>query len=277
MKIKNLILLSIVLLTLTNCSPKKNKTACSLPNQYSQQSLYNNAMVNYNQGKYKSAASNFEFIKTTYPYTEIARQSLEKLFYIYALQKKHEQAVLIAEELMTMFPHCENMEDLRYYHAIAHYNQTTKQIRDQNAIIECAEVLEVFLEDYRNSPHYTEIEKKLAIINGKLVYHELEIGNFYEKKRNFIAALKRYLGALEISEINIYTSEILYRVYFCYYTLGLDNEAEIYYQKLAHSYPDNIWFQHAQKIKFCKVSTSKHTGPEEMIPLGSNLSQPQIK
>lgn len=256
MKIKHLILLSIILLSLNNCAHKKNKNIPSQPVQYnqnSQQNLYNKAMYYYNKGNYKQAASNFEFIKSTYPYTDLAKKSLEKLFFIYNKQKKYEQAVLIGEELITMFPYCENMEELRYYHAIAHYYQTNKQIRDQNSILQSIDVLESFLEDYPNSKYRSKIEKKLAIINGQLVYHELEIGNFYEKKRNFIAALKRYLAAMELSENNIYTPEILYRIYLCYYNLGLDNEAEIYYQKLAINYSDNMWFQYAQKLKSCKL------------------------
>jgi outer membrane protein assembly factor BamD (BamD/ComL family) len=90
---------------------------------------------------------------------------------------------------------------------------------------------------------------KLDTANGKLIFREIEIGNFYEKKWNFIAALKRYLNANEVSKKNIYTSEILYRIFYCYVNLGLHSDANIYYQILQNEYRGSDFANLAKELK----------------------------
>lgn len=253
--LKQILFIGLIAFGLNGCSlnlPKKHKpSAIQLIQEINLQTLKKNAQYALNNKKATQAIEFLESIRTIYPYTDEAEWAIINLVQIYHQQNKNIELIMAANQFLLQNPSHPQKQKIAFYYAQAYFNKMGKKSRDQASIIEAVEVLEWFLEEFEHHDciYCPQIKKKLAIANGRLVFRELEIGNFYEKKRNFIAALKRYLHANEISSNNIYTSEILYRIYYCYTNIGLYKDAEIYYQKLHNEHQQSSWFKLAHNLQ----------------------------
>jgi outer membrane protein assembly factor BamD len=247
----------LLLFFLVSCDkkhlPRINATNISIKAQ----EIYQTGVENFQNKQYKNAILNFESVKSIYPYSLFAENSILKLIEIYEIKKKYDDAIIAIEELITIYRLNQNIEELRYKHAILNYKNLQKQLRDQKFIVKTANIFEVFSEEYPHSKHIDEIKEKISIINGRLVYREMEIGYFYEIQRNFIASLKRYLIAYSFSKNNKYRAEILYRIYYCYWMVGLEDEGKKYFQELEVNFKETRWYENAKMIEQIKIQNSK--------------------
>ena len=212
-----------------------------------------NATANYYMGKgdQKNASNIFESIRSIYPFTTAAENASYQLMSIYINigAKKSSELILVTEDYLSSYPKG-NHREMASYLRTEGYELKMGKARDRKSIEESIIVCEDYIEEFgRSGKHSHEIEEKLSKLSGKLAFREIEIGNFYEKKQNYTSALVRYLDALKINEKNIHTAEILYRIYFCYKSIGLVQDAEIYYKRLKNEYSNTKWFEYALQIK----------------------------
>jgi outer membrane protein assembly factor BamD len=244
-------LIPILLLVISGCaSDNFKKTSKNLSNvSIDSNNLYNEGLKNLENKNYKKAIENFESVKSIYPYSTIAKKSIEKLIEADVRKKQYDDAILNLEELMSIYRENIKYEDLRYQHATLYYIKLQKQLRDQKLISKTADVFSEFIQDFPNSKHSSEMREKLSVLNGRLIYREMEIGYFYEIQRNFLASLKRYLIAYHFSKNNNYRDEILYRIYYCYWIIGLNEEGIKYLNELNKEFPNSRWTGEAKKIK----------------------------
>ncbi len=243
----------LFLLFLVGCDKKHLARIKSTDIPTTANDIHQSGIRNLERKHYKQAIINFESVKSIYPYSSIAEDSLIKLVDIHEIKKEYDDAITAIEELISVYGINQNVEELRYRHAILNYKNLQKQLRDQKLIIKTAQILEVFEEEFPNSQHMEDIKEKITIINGRLVYRELEIGYFYEIQRNYIASLKRYLIANHFSKNNKYRAEILYRIYYCYWMMGLDSEGMKYRNELEEKFKDTKWYKSAQMIDEIKT------------------------
>ena len=213
------------------------------------QEIYQTGVENLKNKSYKQAILNFESVKSIYPYSSFAENSLLRLIEIYEIKKKYDDAIIAIEELITIYGLNQNIEELRYKHAILNYKNLQKQLRDQKFIMKTAEIFEAFAEEYPHSKYINDIKEKISIINGRLVYREMEIGYFYEIQRNYISSLKRYLIAYHFSKNNKYRAEILYRIYYCYWMIDLKSEGEKYLKELEANFKETKWYENVGIIE----------------------------
>jgi outer membrane assembly lipoprotein YfiO len=215
--------------------PKKVKhSSIEFLNDINQESMMKQANFFLKNGNSEAAKEILESIRAVHPFTKGSEWAMLNLLKIYKAEKRYIEIISVSDQFLdqTTADHPKT-EYVSFLYADAHFYKMGKKARNIEDIKDAIEILSWFLEEFgEDSKFGKEIKKKLDVANGRLIFREIEIGNFYEKKSNFVAALKRYLNAYKISENNIYTSEILYRIYYCYLNLGLDEEAAIFYKKI---------------------------------------------
>jgi outer membrane protein assembly factor BamD len=224
--------------------PKKVKqSSIEFLNDVNQESMIKQASFFLASGKPSSAIEILESIRAIYPFTDASEWAMMNLLKIYNSEKKFLELILVADQFLDQIDaNHKDAEYISFLYANAHFQKMGDKARNIEEIRDASEILEWFLEEFGNNSKYgKDIGKKLEITNGRLIFRELEIGYFYEKKGNFIAALKRYLDAYKFKGKNQYESEILYRIYYCYLNIGLQSDAMIFYEKLMQ-YPKNDKF-----------------------------------
>lgn len=243
-----LLLWLIFIFSLSGCASQKMRNLKIEEQNINADVIYQEAVNCYQNKNYKIAKQKFESIKSIYPYSSLAESSIEKLIKINEEDGKYDEAILNIEELLTNYQTNIDIEEFRYKHTALHYLKLQKQLRDQSLMDKTSVIMSAFLEDFPSSKHIDEIKEKLSIVNGRLVYREMEIGYFYEVQRNFLASLKRYLIAYHFSKNNSYRDEILYRIVYCYWMIGLKSEGQKYYDELIVEFPKSELSKLVKKI-----------------------------
>ncbi len=236
--------------------PKKaSNSSIELLKNLDQESMVSKADFYLKKNKINNAKEILESIRILYPYTESSEWAIIHLVNIYKKQKKYDELINVSSQFIDQSSNQnKDLEYISFVYCDAFFNKMIKMHTDADNIQKTINVLELFLDDFTSkSKYYNDIYKKLEIAKGRLVFHELEIGTFYEKKSNFLAALKRYLNAYNISSKNIYSDEILYRIYFSYKNIGLDKESEKYFNELINNFPESNKF-----VKLVKILNKKN-------------------
>jgi outer membrane protein assembly factor BamD len=118
---------------------------------------------------------------------------------------------------------------------------------DQSQTHAAYDDLHAVLRRYPDSPFALAARDKIHETKSRLAEHEFLVGQFYMKRKAFIAAIERFRGILdrfpeydELDKVYYYLGQSLLKV---------DNFAEgrIYMDKLVEEYPDGRYFRQARR------------------------------
>jgi outer membrane protein assembly factor BamD len=76
----------------------------------------------------------------------------------------------------------------------------------------------------------------------------MEIGRFYQKQGQYIAAIARFRTAVDRFDTTSHTPEALYRLVECYLSLGLPEEAKKAAAVLGANHPGSVWYERAYAL-----------------------------
>lgn len=239
------------LLLFVSCATNKKKEEDYI--NKSEKELFDTGVQQYKKQNYKNATKNFESLRSIYSHSEFAEKSILYLININIKEKKYSDALILMEDLISEYPGYSFNEELHYDYVMTFYKSVEKQLRDSELILRVKGMLNKFLINFPNSEYRSEIEKEIININNRLIYKEIEVGYFYEVQRNFVAALKRYLIAYKDDSKDvmnsIYTAELLYRIYYCYWMIGLRNEGKEYLNILESKFKNTDWYSLTKLLK----------------------------
>ncbi|MGN6692283.1 MAG: outer membrane protein assembly factor BamD, partial [Sphingopyxis sp.] len=77
---------------------------------------------------------------------------------------------------------------------------------------------------------------------------EMEIGRFYQRSSNWLAASIRFREVVDKFQTTSHTPEALYRLTECYLALGIPDEAKKSAAVLGANYPGSKWYERAYKL-----------------------------
>lgn len=211
--------------------------------------LYNSGLKKYKNKKYSGAIQDFNSVKSIYPYSDLAKKSIFHLIDIYEKEKKYSDLLLLLDELMSEYIEYSDDEEIHYKYVNTFYKNIQRQLRDQELVVKSSLLLAEFLENFPDTKYRQDVDNKISLINSRLIYKEMEVGYFYELQRNYVAALKRYLIANKYKIINNYEPELLYRIYYCYFMIGLNDEGQKYFAELESKFRGDNWYNLAKTLK----------------------------
>lgn len=89
---------------------------------------------------------------------------------------------------------------------------------------------------------------KLDLVRDHLAGKEMEIGRFYERRRQWLAATLRFRRVVDQYQTTTHAPEALMRLTETYLALGVRNEAEKAAAVLGANYPGTDWYGRAYKL-----------------------------
>jgi outer membrane protein assembly factor BamD len=92
----------------------------------------------------------------------------------------------------------------------------------------------------------------MDLVYDHLAGKEMEIGRFYIKKNNPIAAIKRFQEVIDHYQTTSHVPEALYRLVESCMMLGLKEDAMKYAAVLGHNYPESSWYKHSYGLMRAK-------------------------
>lgn len=160
----------------------------------------------------------------------------------------YDTAVLAGRRYLTLNPAAEEAPYAQYIIAMSLYNQMGRVDRDQQATRDALREMQELVRLYPDSEYVEDAKKKIAITRDQLAGKDMEVGRYYLKRDNHIAAINRFKKVVEVYQDTSHIEEALYRLTESYLSLGVVSEAQTAAAVLGHNYPESEWYKNAYSL-----------------------------
>jgi outer membrane protein assembly factor BamD len=214
--------------------------------------LYALAKRNMDMGRYEDSAKMFDEVERQHPYSVWARRAQLMSAFSYYLARKYPEAVSSARRFLTIHPGNKEAPYAHYLVAMSFYQQIEDVTRDQAITQQAADAFDGLVRRYPQSRYAADARLKLDLIRDHLAGKEMEVGRFYQRSDNWLAAVSRFREVVEKYQTTSHTPEALERLVECYLALGIPLEARKAAVVLGSNYPGSPWYNRAYRLIYFK-------------------------
>ena len=168
----------------------------------------------------------FSEVERLFPYSAFARRALIMQAYALHRDRNYEEARRVAQRFLDTYPGDEDAAWAQYLIALSFYDQIEEVGRDQGLTFQALRALRDVIERYPDSEFARSAILKFDLAFDHLAGKEMEIGRFYLRQRQYVAAINRFRVVVEDFETTTHTPEALHRLVEAYVALGLTDEAQ---------------------------------------------------
>jgi outer membrane protein assembly factor BamD len=189
------------------------------------------------------SAKLFDEVERQHPYSVWARRAQLMSSFSYYLARKYPEAISSAQRFLTIHPGNKEAPYANYLVAMSYYNQIEDVTRDQRITQQASDSFGELIRRYPESRYAADARLKLDLINDHLAGKEMEIGRFYQRSSNWLAATNRFRTVVEKYQTTSHAPEALHRLVESYLALGVPTEARKAAAVLGRNYPGTRWYQ----------------------------------
>lgn len=210
--------------------------------------MYSEADTLMSKGKFDDAAKKFEDLDRSHPYAPEARRSIVLAAFAYYKAGKMPEAIASAERYATMHPGTKDAPLAHHIIASAYFDAIKTPNRDQAPTRKALEQLKILKQRYPDSKYAQDADNRIRIAEDNLAAAEMEVGRYYQERKNYVAAINRYKTVVSEYQTTRHVEEALYRLTENYIALGINNEAQTAAAVLGHNFPNSKWYKDAYAL-----------------------------
>ncbi len=210
--------------------------------------LYSLAKKRLDQRSYQQAALLFDEVERQHPYSVWARRAQLMSAFSYYMAQQYPDAVSSAQRFLTIHPGNKDAPYANYLIAMSHYQQIEDVNRDQKITQQAADSFGELVRRYPQSRYAADARLKLDLINDHLAGKEMEVGRFYQRQGNWLAATIRFRTVIDKYQTTSHTPEALERLVESYLALGIPGEARKAAAVLGANYPGSEWYHRSYRL-----------------------------
>jgi outer membrane protein assembly factor BamD len=207
--------------------------------------MYQHADSLLTRGKFEDAAKKFEDLDRDHPYAPEARRAIVMAAYAYFKAGRYPEAIASAQRYTTLHPGTKEAAFAHHIIASAHFDAMRGPNRDQTATRKALAELKTLRARYPDSQYARDAENRIRIAEDSLAASEMEVGRYYLKSKNYVAAINRFKTVVTEYQTTPQVEEALMRLTECYMALGIKNEAQTAAAVLGHNFPNSPWYRDA--------------------------------
>ena len=242
-----LLLTAAAALTLVGCAHGKGaKDTAYVARDVS--SLYTAAKRSMDRGDYEQSAKLFDEVERQHPYSVWARRAQLMSAFNYYLARKYTEAVSSAQRFVTIHPGNAEAPYAQYLIGMSYYQQIDDVTRDQTNTQQAQDAFNDLIRRYPDTRYAADARVKLDLIKDHLAGKEMEIGRFYQRSGQWLAATYRFRSVVDQYQTTSGTPEALERLVECYLALGVPQEAQKAAAVLGRNYPETYWYRQSLKL-----------------------------
>ena len=234
-----------VLLTvaLSACMGGKAKEKLQYQEQPVEQ-LYNTAADMLDQHRWTEAATAFEEVERQHPYSSWARRSMLMTAYAKYQSNQYDDAITAARRFVDLHPGNEGAPYAYYLVAICQFEQIMDVGRDQKTTEDSLAALQEVVRRYPQSDYARDARLKIDMTYDQLAGKEMEVGRFYLKREQQLAAINRFKKVVDDPNFQrtTHTPEALHRLVESYLSVGMTDEAQKMAAILGYNFPGSEWY-----------------------------------
>src|SRR5216683_2724022 len=210
--------------------------------------LYNKAMDEMVEERYATAAKTFDEVESQHPYSVWATKSQLMAAYAQYEAGSYGETILAADRFIQLHPGNKDIAYAYYVKAICYYIQITDVGRDQKITEQALKALDDVVRRFPDSKYARDAKLKLDFTRDHLAGKEMEIGRYYLKRGQYLAAMNRFKRVVDNYQTTTHVPEALERLVECDLALGLTEEAKANAAVLGYNYPGSRWYSDAYAL-----------------------------
>jgi len=204
--------------------------------------IYNAAVDLMADGSLASAATQFEEVERQHPYSVWATRAQLMAAYAYYRQTRYDEAINSLNRFIELNPGHPDAPYAYYLKALSNYERISDVGRDQKITQNALNGLREVVQRFPDSEYARDARLKIDLTRNHLAGKEMEIGRFYQRRNEHLAAINRFRTVVELYETTDQVPEALHRLTESYVALGMTQEAQRTASVLGHNYPGSDWY-----------------------------------
>jgi outer membrane protein assembly factor BamD len=233
--------LAILASLLAGCASSIDAT--SALNSDPPEKMYADADQMMSAGKYEAAAAKFEELDRSHPYSPEARRAIVLAAYAYYKAGKVPEAIASAERYTVMHPGTKDAPFAHHIIASAYFDDMKGANRDQGTTRKALEQYKILKTRYPDSKYAEQADNRIRICEDTLAAHEMEVGRYYLKRKNYIGGINRFKTVVSDYQTTAHVEEALARLTEAYMALGIKEEAQTAAAVLGYNFPNSKWYK----------------------------------
>jgi outer membrane protein assembly factor BamD len=232
---------------LAGCSTSKNKA----DTQYVARdvsTLYNSGKERLDRGQYKLAAALFDEVERQHPYSPWARRAQLMSAFSYYMNSDYAESVSASQRFLSIHTGNKDAPYAYYLIALCYYEQIADVTRDQKITQQGLDALGELIRRYPDSRYAADARLKVDLVNDHLAGKEMEVGRFYQRRGQWLAATLRFRTVVDKYQTTTHAPEALERLVESYLSLGIPAEAQKAAAVLGANYPGSEWYERSYKL-----------------------------
>ncbi len=255
-------LLIVSVLCISACSSKDK----SIESKLSAEDMYEEATADLAKRSYNSAVELFEDIERTYPYSPLATKSKLMAGYTQYRDGQYDSAINSLERFIKLHPGNKDVAYAYYLKSLCYYEQITDVGRDQGITESARAALKELVARFPESEYARDATLKIDLVQDHLAGKEMEVGRFYLKNGEAVAAINRFKKVVNDYQTTAHIPEALHRLVESYLMLGVVPEAQKYAAVLGNNFPGSKWYQQSFNLMESKGFTFNKNAIESKTP-----------
>ncbi|MBN43477.1 MAG: outer membrane protein assembly factor BamD [Alphaproteobacteria bacterium] len=204
--------------------------------------LYNEAVNQVDAEEFAEAANTFLEVERQHPYSIWATKAQLMSAFSYYSDGQYDDAILAADRFIKLHPGNRDIAYAYYLRAISYYEQITDVGRDQRTTELAEQSLNDVVRRFPDSHYAGDARLKIDLTRDHLAGKEMEIGRYYHRRENYLAAINRYRTVIKDFQTTTHVPEALHRLSEAYAAMGIEPEARSNAAVLGHNFPGSNWY-----------------------------------
>lgn len=235
------------LIFLAACQSSRNGTFTTEPMRPAQVIL-DEGTAAYQANRYREAIDAFVELDRSYPYSEAAREGLVLLMSSYYQTGNYDAALDTAERYLLIFPSTSDAALILYLQGESYMRQVPDITRNQDAAYNALDSFQQVIDRFPESEWAEQARRNTVAIRDQLAGQEMLVGRYYLERREYVAAVNRFLFVVDNYQNTRHVEEALFRLTEAYVAMGLIGEAQTAAAILGHNFPNSEWYQDAYDL-----------------------------
>ncbi len=210
--------------------------------------IYNEAADLLAEENYRAAAVTFDEVERQHPYSVWATKAKLMAAFSHYMSTDYDEAIIALDRFIQLHPGNEDVVYAYYLRGVSYYEQISDVGRDQKMTRLALDNLREVVSRFPNSAYARDASLKIDLARDHLAGKEMEIGRFYLRQGQHLAAIGRFRRVVEVYQTTTHTPEALLRLTEAYLSLGVEEEARRVAAVLGHNYPGTDWYEDAYAL-----------------------------
>ncbi|MFC3302576.1 outer membrane protein assembly factor BamD [Parvularcula lutaonensis] len=249
MKFSRIAVVSVLSLALVSCG-SRDKTGTDRFAYVEQpvEQLYAEGARAVERRRYDDAIAYFAEVERQHPYSAWARRAMLMTAYTEYLTGDFDASIESLDRFLAIHPGNKDAGYAYYLRAMNYYERIRDVGRDQDITKKARDALMDVIRRYPDTEYARDAQLKLDLTRDHLAGKEMDIGRWYLRRNQHIAAIGRFNNVLENYQTTAHTEEALHRIVEAYLELGLVDEARRHAAILGYNYPNSRWYRDTYRV-----------------------------